>query len=101
MDKLKMNQSTDQKVSLGRKLTPPLVEPVSPLTQLSGPTFRARRAVVEYYVGRQVSPDDALLPMPPHNKVLKMAEIMQMLQQKLLTSTNIWHRALQFMKRKL
>ncbi|KAH8345327.1 hypothetical protein KR067_008433, partial [Drosophila pandora] len=99
--KLKMNQSPDQKVALGRKLTPPLVEPVSPLTQLSGPNFRARRAVVEYYVGPQVSPDEALLPMPPHNKVQNIAEIMQKLQQKLLSSTNMWHRALRFIKQRL
>ncbi|KAH8421553.1 hypothetical protein KR009_001552, partial [Drosophila setifemur] len=97
---LKMNQN-NQKVNFGRRVRmQPLIEPVSPLAQLSGPRFRARRAVVEYYQGAQSNPDDAMLPMPPHNKILTMVEVLQIMQRQLASSKNFWSRALQLIRQR-
>ncbi|KAH8281341.1 hypothetical protein KR018_010417, partial [Drosophila ironensis] len=97
---LRMNQSPDQKTTFGRKIMAPLIEPVYPLTQLSTPTIRARRAVIEFYEGQQANPDDAMLPMPPHNRVENISEIMQKLQKKLISSSRLWYRALQLLKQR-
>ncbi|KAM8718509.1 hypothetical protein ACLKA7_001677 [Drosophila subpalustris] len=44
-------------------------ERLSPISSgpLRSPASRDRRAVVEMYEGPQMMPDEAMLPMPPHN----------------------------------
>ncbi|KAL7743820.1 hypothetical protein ACLKA6_000227 [Drosophila palustris] len=44
-------------------------ERLSPISSgpLRSPAPRDRRAVVEMYEGPQMMPDEAMLPMPPHN----------------------------------
>ncbi|EDV47466.1 uncharacterized protein LOC6551441 [Drosophila erecta] len=102
---LKMNQNQNQvKINyvqqyVGR-MTGPLVEPIFPVPQMSSATLRVRRAVVESYRGPQIAPDDAMLPMPPHNKVQNLGEMLQELRFR-LKDFKLWHQVIRLLKKRL
>lgn len=45
----------------------PRMGPLSSSNAVRSPASRDRRAVVEIYQGPQMMPDEAMLPMPPHD----------------------------------
>ncbi|XP_020801248.1 uncharacterized protein LOC110178454 [Drosophila serrata] len=77
----------------------PLMEPVSAVQRMSSAGFRERRAVVEAYRGPQVAPDDAMLPMPPHNKVHDFGKMLQNFRQQ-LAMPGLWQRTLRLLKKR-
>lgn len=93
-----MNPDRNQNQNPIRRMDP-LVEPVSPVQRMSSAGFRVRRAVVESYRGPQATPDDAMLPMPPHNKVQDLGKMLQNLQQR-LAMPGLWQRTLRLLKRR-
>ncbi|XP_017116169.1 uncharacterized protein LOC108138471 [Drosophila elegans] len=97
---LKMNQNQNQiKTNFAQQYVGRMVEPISPVPHMSSSTLRVRRAVVESYRGPQIAPDDAMLPMPPHNKAQNMGEILQDLRQR-LAIPKFWQRALRLLKKR-
>ncbi|XP_002043225.2 uncharacterized protein LOC6618980 [Drosophila sechellia] len=102
---LKMNQYQNQvKINyvqqyVGR-VAGPLVEPIFPVPQMSSATLRVRRAVVESYRGPQIAPDDAMLPMPPHNKAQNVGEILHDLQFK-LKDFKLWNQVIRLLKKRV
>ncbi|XP_016983383.1 uncharacterized protein LOC108047630 [Drosophila rhopaloa] len=98
---LKMNHNQNQiNTNFAQKYVGRMVEPISPVPHMSSATLRVRRAVVESYRGPQIAPDDAMLPMPPHNKDQNMGEILQDLRKR-LTVPKFWQRALRLLKKRV
>ncbi|EDW07309.2 uncharacterized protein LOC6584336 [Drosophila mojavensis] len=46
-------------------------------SSVRSPATRERRAVVETYEGTQLMPDEAMLPMPPHNMARSPSLLLQ------------------------
>ncbi|XP_016946335.1 uncharacterized protein LOC108022006 [Drosophila biarmipes] len=102
---MKMNQNQNQfKISYTQqyvaRIAVPLVEPLIPVPQMSSANLRVRRAVVETYRGRQLAPDDAMLPMPPHSQAQSMAAIVQDLQRR-VKDLKLWDRAIRLLKKRI
>ncbi|KAH8355450.1 hypothetical protein KR084_007041 [Drosophila pseudotakahashii] len=96
---MKMNRNQNQ-LKMKTNYTHFMVEPIFPVPQMSSATLRARRAVVESYRGPQIAPDDAMLPMPPHNRAQSMGEILQDLRER-VKSLKLWPRAIRLLKRRV
>ncbi|XP_023169479.1 uncharacterized protein LOC111598456 [Drosophila hydei] len=78
----------------------PKEQRMSPMGSASGsgssvrsPATRERRAVVETYEGPQLMPDEAMLPMPPHNMARSPSVLLQ--------DTRQWLRRCQSLLRQL
>ncbi|XP_037725977.1 uncharacterized protein LOC119557327 [Drosophila subpulchrella] len=102
---MKMNQNQNQfKINYTQqyvaRITVPLVEPIIPVPQMSSANLRVRRAVVESYRGRQIAPDDAMLPMPPHSQAQSMSVILQDLQRR-VRDLKLWERAIRLLKKRI
>ncbi|EDX02378.2 uncharacterized protein LOC6525435 [Drosophila yakuba] len=102
---LKMNHKQNQvKINYAQqyvgRMTSPLVEPIFPVPQMSSATLRVRRAVVESYRGTQIAPDDAMLPMPPHNKPQNMVDILQDLRLR-LKGLKFWQQVIRVLKKRV
>ncbi|XP_064555753.1 uncharacterized protein LOC135440487 [Drosophila montana] len=68
-----------------------------PSCSVRSPANRERRAVVESYEGPQMMPDEAMLPMPPHNMARSPSHLLQDTQQWL----GRWQILLRILKRRI
>ncbi|XP_034483603.1 uncharacterized protein LOC117788825 [Drosophila innubila] len=67
-----------------KDIGPQRMNPMSS-SSVRSPTPRDRRAVVEMYEGTQMMPDEAMLPMPPHNIVQSPNELLQGTRQQMMS----------------
>ncbi|XP_041633012.1 uncharacterized protein [Drosophila kikkawai] len=94
-----MNPERNPNLNPNLRKMEPLMEAITPVQRMSPAGFRERRAVVETYRGPQVAPDDAMLPMPPHNKGADFGQMLQNLRQQ-LAMPGLWQRTLRLLKRR-